>query len=57
MFCILMEFGTVVDLNVKTRLQKNFRKTPMIYEVIIIQKNAIFAHSVSLHMPKTSLNF
>ena len=36
MFCILMKFGTVVDLNEKPETQKNFRKTLIIYGVMII---------------------
>ena len=43
MLCILMKFGTVVDLNEKTRMQKKiFRKTPIIYGVMIIFKKRYF---------------
>ena len=42
MFCFLMKFGTVVDLNEKPRMQKKIRKTPIVYEVMIILKKRYF---------------
>ena len=57
MFCILMKFGTVVDLNEKPRTQKNFSKNSNYLRSYDLLKKAIFARSTSLHMLKTFLNF
>ena len=43
MFCILMKFGTVVDLNKKPRLQKTFQKAAIVSEVMTISNKCYFS--------------
>ena len=52
-----MKFGTLVDLIEILRMQKKFLKILIIFEVMVILKNAIFACSASTHMLKILFNF
>ena len=55
MSCILMKFGTVVDLSKKPETQKKFSKTSNYLRSYDYLKNTIFPRSASLHMLKTFL--
>ena len=47
-----MKFGTLADLTEIIRMQKKFLKTLIIFEVMVILKNTIFACSASMYMLK-----
>ena len=53
MFCILMKFGTNVDLGEKPKTQNKFSKTSNDLRSYDHLKNAIFLCSVTLLMFKT----